>query len=145
MKVTFYSPCFSSIFKFIYSVITYSFMKNCRLCCLACLGDFRFPSGITSQFLNRSKQDSSFQGLITTLLFIYLLHLHFHFQKNLYHLENKIKLFRTNGDKHRASTTFVPRINSYKLNDFRQSLVDPGRVIKKRFCRLKDIYIILIS
>ena len=132
MKVTFYSPCFSSIFNFVYSIIRYLFIKNCRLCCLACLGDFRFPSGLTSQFLNRSKQDSSFQGLITTLLFIYLLYLHFHFQKKLYHLQNKIKLFRSNGDKHRAPTTFFPHITSNKLNDFSQSLVDPGRVIKKK-------------
>ena len=132
MKVTFYSPCFSSIFNFVYSIIRYLFIKNCRLCCLACLGDFRFPSGLTSQFLNRSKQDSSFQGLIATPLLIYLLHLHFHFQKKLYHLQNKIKLFRGNGDKHRASTTFVPHINSYRLNYFNQSLVNPSRVIKKK-------------
>ena len=90
MKVTFYSPCFSSIFNFIYSIITYSFIKNCRWCWLACLGDIRFPSGLTSQFLNRSKQDLSFQGLITTLQLIYLLHFHFYFQKKLYHLQNKI-------------------------------------------------------
>ena len=50
-----------------------------------------------------------------------------------------------NGDKHWAFTTFLPHIKDYKLSDFGQSLVYPDRAIKKRFGRLKHIYIILIS
>ena len=36
-----------------------------------------------------------------------------------------------NGDNHWAFITFISHITGYSLNDFSQSQVNPGRVIKK--------------